>query len=125
MSAVKNETHSGIVRPKNHDTNSEMEEQGSGEIEEEEEEEEERWDEEARKVKTTVDQTLPSEKEVQEHMITHLPFRSWCPHCVRGKAKGMPHRKQENEKEHTVPTVSIDYMYFVKEVEGQKEVCQR
>ena len=27
----------------------------------------------------------PSTKEVEEHMVTHMPFRSWCPHCVRGE----------------------------------------
>ena len=86
----------------------------------EKESDSEKSDEEARKAKVQTSQTLPSVKEVQEHMITHLPFRSWCPHCVRGKAKGMPHRKQDNEKEHDLPTVSIDYMYFVKEVEGQE-----
>ena len=30
----------------------------------------------------------PSQAEVDTHMTTHLPFRSWCPHCVRGKSKG-------------------------------------
>ena len=34
----------------------------------------------------------PSQEEVDSHMLTHLPFRSWCPHCVRGKSKGKPHR---------------------------------
>ena len=24
----------------------------------------------------------PSEAEVAEHSLTHLPFRDWCPHCV-------------------------------------------
>ena len=27
----------------------------------------------------------PSQKEVEEHERTHLPFRSWCEHCVKGK----------------------------------------
>ena len=29
----------------------------------------------------------PSPKEVEEHNVTHMPFRSWCPFCVKGKAK--------------------------------------
>ena len=29
----------------------------------------------------------PSEQQRQVHNLTHLPFRSWWPHCVRGKAK--------------------------------------
>ena len=24
----------------------------------------------------------PTEKEVEEHYLTHLPFRNWCPVCV-------------------------------------------
>ena len=44
----------------------------------------------------------PSQAEVDTHMATHLPFRSWCPHCVRGKAKGKPHARNKAEKE--IPT---------------------
>ena len=29
----------------------------------------------------------PSEQQGQVHNLTHVPFRSWCQHCVRGKAK--------------------------------------
>ena len=36
------------------------------------------------------DPKLPSKTEVEEHNITHLPFRSWCRHCVRGRGKEMP-----------------------------------
>ena len=34
---------------------------------------------------------LPSEAEVEQHELTHLPFRSWCRHCVRAKGKESPH----------------------------------
>ena len=26
----------------------------------------------------------PSEEEVELHDKIHLPYRSWCPHCVKG-----------------------------------------
>ena len=29
---------------------------------------------------------------VQEHMKTHIPHRSWCAHCVRGRERNDPHR---------------------------------
>jgi hypothetical protein len=29
----------------------------------------------------------PSAEEFRNHQLTHLPFASWCPHCVPGKAK--------------------------------------
>lgn len=28
------------------------------------------------------------------HSNHHLPFRSWCGHCIRGKGKDTPHRRQ-------------------------------
>ena len=31
----------------------------------------------------------PSKQERIEHELTHVPYRSWCPHCVRGKATSM------------------------------------
>ena len=36
---------------------------------------------------------LPSESEVEQHELTHLPFRSWCRHCVRAKGKESPHHE--------------------------------
>ena len=53
----------------------------------------------------------PTKKEVEEHMLTHIPYRSWCPHCVRGKARASYH-KQKDKGERHVPTVSMDYMYM-------------
>ena len=29
---------------------------------------------------------VPSEREVEEHNLDHAAFRSWCPHCVKGRA---------------------------------------
>ena len=26
--------------------------------------------------------TQPTDKEIQEHRLTHLPFRNWCKECV-------------------------------------------
>ena len=33
-----------------------------------------------------------SKEEFDAHQLTHLPFRSWCDHCVRGKAVDDAHR---------------------------------
>ena len=33
-----------------------------------------------------------SKEEFEAHQLTHLPFRSWCDHCVRGKAVDDAHR---------------------------------
>ena len=37
------------------------------------------------------DPKLPSAEGISEHSLAHLPYRPWCPHCVRGKGKSMPH----------------------------------
>ena len=38
-----------------------------------------------RKVKKVQDPRLPSEEDVKEHYVSgHMPYRSWCHHCVRG-----------------------------------------
>ena len=34
---------------------------------------------------------LPSGAEVEQHELTHLPFRNWCRHCVHAKGKESPH----------------------------------
>ena len=63
--------------------------------------------------------TKPSQKEVDAHMLTHLPYRAWCPHCVRGKDKGKPHPRAKNGDK-TIPTVALDYM-FMHEAQASKE----
>ena len=49
----------------------------------------------------------------EQHELTHLPFRSWCSHCVRGRARNMMHRKDTSEDRHgKVPRVALDYFYL-------------
>ena len=50
----------------------------------------------------------PTEQEIKEHYVTHVPFRSWCPHCVAAAAKSSPHR-HEAERERSVPSEHVDY----------------
>ena len=47
----------------------------------------------------------PTDKEVEEHNVTHLPHRSWCPVCVKARGKEVAHKKVREQGE--VPTVSI------------------
>ena len=44
-------------------------------------------------------------------MATHIPFRSWCAHCVAGKGKTNPHRADVS-KERSIPEVCLDYMFM-------------
>ena len=52
----------------------------------------------------------PTTEEILQHEITHIPYRSWCQHCVRGKCNNPPHRrvKEGRKEEKGVPTVSMD-----------------
>ncbi len=31
-------------------------------------------------------EAVPSRKEVEERSLDHAVFRSWCPHCAKGRA---------------------------------------
>lgn len=53
----------------------------------------------------------PSAAEVEMHEMTHVPFRSWCKHCVAGKAKSYPHKSGAGD-EGSIPKVSMDYMFM-------------
>ena len=56
----------------------------------------------------------PSQKEIEAHELTLIPYRDWCIHCQKGKARNSPHRKKEQStsEEHereVVTIVSMDY----------------
>ena len=36
----------------------------------------------------------PTEQEVSEHNVDHMPYRSWCEFCVKGRATGEQHRER-------------------------------
>ena len=40
-----------------------------------------------------------SQAEREEHELTHIPYRQWCPVCVRARGRATPHRSRtEQEK---------------------------
>ena len=66
---------------------------------------------------------LLNQEEVDQHFAAnHVPFRSWCKHCVMGRSDGNAHRKSKNHDQQEVTTVSCDYGYMTSEVkQGEKE----
>ncbi len=57
----------------------------------------------------------PSPKEVEDHELTHCPYRAWCDHCVRGQAKDDAHMTIKGDlAESSVVRVVMDYC-FLKE----------
>ena len=81
-----------------------------GSIEEKAGEEEKEEGEEARIIKGKRPLRQPTKEEYEEHMRTHLPFRKWCPHCVKGKRKNDPRKADKEKEDNEVPTMSWDYM---------------
>ena len=67
-------------------------------------------EEEAREVHSPPIPATPSLEEVRKHRLTHRPFRSWCPHCVRGKGRADQHRRSSQKEEwQGVPKLASDY----------------
>ena len=63
-----------------------------------------------RTVKKLMNPLLPSAREVEEHNISHLPFRNWCPHCVKGRGREADHRRQPRT-ERGVDEFHLDYSF--------------
>ena len=42
------------------------------------------------------------------HSVTHLPFRAWCSHCVKGLARDWPHRSDYRPLP-DIPVVAMDF----------------
>ena len=72
-----------------------------------------------RVVRSLLDPKLTSEEELHRHNLTHMPYRSWCPHCVRGRGKEMSHRRKKDLEEASVPGYRLDYC-FLGDEDGNK-----
>jgi hypothetical protein len=59
----------------------------------------------------------PLQEEVDTHSLTHLPYRSWCAHCVRGRGRADDHHQVTEPRE--IPLVSIDYLFLGDEAEDK------
>ena len=68
---------------------------------------------EAREVKAPPIPVTPSREEVLQHRLKHHPYRSWCPHCVRGKGREDKHTGSKQKDDYLgVPKISSDYFYI-------------
>ena len=50
----------------------------------------------------------PTAEEYEAHRVDHLPYSSWCPHCVADKATGHQHRGIRERS--LVPQFGFDYL---------------
>ena len=64
-----------------------------------------------------------TKEEKEKHEATHLPFREWCQHCVRGRGRNKPHKKktEEEEEENKVTRISMDYFFMSQAEEKASE----
>ena len=97
-----------LVRPPDH--------QGSNEVCGADDEEVE----EAAKVRAKRCGLGPTQRELEEHQVSHLPFRSLCPECVAGRAKDDPNIRQEQRGAGGIPEIHMDYC-FLRSAEGEAE----
>lgn len=58
--------------------------------------------------------------EVEEHSLTHCPYRSWCKICVEAQGKEDPH-VSTHECSEGIPRFSMDYKEMGEYVENQKK----
>ena len=70
-------------------------------------------EEEVRKVRSPMIPNTPSREEVRLHRLTHRPFRSWCPHCIRGKGRASPHLPSSQKgTESEVPKLVANFFFI-------------
>ena len=69
--------------------------------------------EEAEERKVLPTPVLPSQAEIDEHWLDHLPYRSWCGTCVAGRGRERPHTRTHGKRE--IPTLAFDYCFISKE----------
>ena len=63
-----------------------------------------------RQIRRLVDPRKPTQAEVDEHELTHVPYRNWCPICVRCRGKDLDHRKAV-EDERGVSEYAFEYCF--------------
>ena len=51
----------------------------------------------------------PTPQMVADHQVAHVPFRSWCPACVRGRARGSCHFGRNGADDAQLPVIGVDY----------------
>eukprot|EP00974_Lingulodinium_polyedra_P003946 371056-Lingulodinium_polyedra.AAC.1 len=64
---------------------------------EDEESEEQDVGGEAHEVKAKAAPRGPSRSEWEAREASHMPYRSWCPHCVPGRGVASPHSEKKDD----------------------------
>ncbi len=62
-------------------------------------------------ITTAPSPTAPSPAEIEEHRLTHIPFRNWCRECMMGRGLG-EQRGRHRGRDHLIAIVGLDYFYI-------------
>ncbi len=73
--------------------------------------------EQSRKPLTRKAPYQPTAEEIREHAATHLPYRSWCPECVRARGKATGHQSTKEQNDNAVAGMHVDY-WFMRDKPG-------
>ena len=65
----------------------------------------------------------PSQREIDEHNLTHANYRSWCPWCVAGRRPNTQHRSQADQPPREVPALHLDYCFLGDEAEDDRQTA--
>eukprot|EP00971_Amphidinium_carterae_P151915 3010782-Amphidinium_carterae.3 len=60
----------------------------------------------------------PTKQEQEQHRITHMPYKSWCPICVKAKGQSVHHRRG-GLKERSL--IHLDYAYTRSRIPSNKK----
>ena len=53
----------------------------------------------------------PTAAQIAAHNITHLPYRSWCPHCVAARRPNSQHFRASSNSVRADPLLVADYCF--------------
>ena len=54
---------------------------------------------------------VPTAAQIAAHNITHLPYRSWCPHCVAARRPNSQHFRKSSKSDRADPLLVADYCF--------------
>ena len=83
------------------------------------------WEEDAqedvseakKRIRKMLDPKLPTQDEIDLHMLSHLPYRNWCEHCVKGRGKEMDHKRAVEQRN----TIEFHMDFCFPGAEDEKE----
>ena len=60
----------------------------------------------------------PTREEWLKHQVTHMPFKSWCPICIKNAEANNPHKLTHHFR--GVAMFCMDYMYMTKKPDEEQ-----